>query len=136
MHQASKWRDFYDSWLNKYNGTFHIVHYENLKNNLRMELRKLATFLNQTVTEKDLDCVIWNQRGKYKRPSQPLKSDPYTPVMKEEINKYIKEIYTRLLQIEGNEAEVLKNINESKNLLQNLYQKIYQERTRKENPMH
>ena len=72
------WDWFYSTirWLS-FPGPLHIIRYEKLKTNLREELQNIIKFLNITVNEKMLDCVVENSEGSFHRKSSAINFDPY-----------------------------------------------------------
>ncbi|CAH1797677.1 unnamed protein product [Owenia fusiformis] len=65
--RSSYWLYHGVTWLAFPFGPIHIVRYEELKVNLKDELRKICIFLGHPVSEKTLDCVVQNAEGAYKR---------------------------------------------------------------------
>ena len=106
--QIPLWRNIYIHWLNDYNGPLYILHFENLKSNLKEELHKLAVFLNQNVTENDVGCVIANQLGNFKRKTDHTAGfDPFTEEMKQAVDDNIDIIYKCLIKREGKDADIM-----------------------------
>ena len=69
-----------NTYLLKSKKPVHVVRYENLKTDLRAELRKILTFLNRTISEKNLDCVERSTGEKWHRKKSDF--DPYSKMDK------------------------------------------------------
>ncbi|CAH1779561.1 unnamed protein product, partial [Owenia fusiformis] len=70
---------------------FIVIHYENLKQHLRHELRRLADFLNTSITNELLDCIECKSEGRHHRHSTE-KVDPFTLQQKLFLNNYITQL--------------------------------------------
>ncbi|XP_005987555.1 sialate:O-sulfotransferase 1 [Latimeria chalumnae] len=89
---ASWWGSHVLDWL-KYGKNLLIIHYEDLKRNLFQQLKLMMEFLNVTVSEDRLLCVESNKDGNFKRSVVKQRDfDPFTPEMKDLINRYIREV--------------------------------------------
>ncbi|XP_043910200.1 WSC domain-containing protein 1 [Protopterus annectens] len=88
---ASWWTSHVLDWL-KYGKHLLIIHYEDLKRNLFQQLKLMMEFLNVTVSDDRLLCVENNKDGNFKRSGLKKDFDPFTPEMKDLINKYIKAV--------------------------------------------
>ena len=62
-----KWSRFMLHWFVTFTGHKHIVLYENLKNDLLNEIRKVANFLELPPIPEGVECLKWNRDGKFKR---------------------------------------------------------------------
>ena len=51
-----------------------LIVYEDLKANLKLNLRRIADFVNVTASEEDLDCVVHNSEGNYHRVPAKVKA--------------------------------------------------------------
>lgn len=69
-----------------------MVHYEDLRSNLKPNLEKMLRFLQVPLDNDRILCTISSPDGKYKRPAakKKLNFDPYTDEMKEYISLYVK----------------------------------------------
>ena len=76
---VNKYLRFNQCWLQS-KKPLHVVRYEKLKTDLRAELRKILTFLNQTISERNLDCVERSTGEKWHRKKSDF--DPYSKVDK------------------------------------------------------
>lgn len=86
---APLWASLLLDWLN-YGKKIHMVFYEDLKRDPITQLRGIIHFLGLEVSEERLLCLESQLEGKFKRPNtQKLDYDPFTPAMKEQINKLI-----------------------------------------------
>ena len=55
-------------WLENFNPQhLLVVSYSQLVSDLRSQLKRMATFLNVTVTENDLNCSLQRREGIFKR---------------------------------------------------------------------
>ena len=81
------WDWFYSTirWLG-FPGPLYIIHYKNLKINLRNEVDKVLSFLNITISDEVLDCVVENSEGNYHRKSAVLTQNPYHKINRETID--------------------------------------------------
>ena len=73
-------------------------------------MRRLAVYLNQTVRTEDIECVLNNHKGKYKRKdrtSKLINYDYYNKQLKQRFDFYINEEYKELLPFEGKKADIL-----------------------------
>ena len=67
---AVSWSQHVQLWLGPRtpNGaTVLVVKYENLKTDLRTELKKMMSYLEYPVTEEDLDCTINSNTNTFRR---------------------------------------------------------------------
>ncbi|XP_054857655.1 WSC domain-containing protein 1 [Eublepharis macularius] len=86
---ASWWASHVLDWL-KYGKHLLVIHYEDLKESLLPQLKKMVGFLNISVSEDRLLCVENNRDGNFKRSGANQKRfEPFTKEMKDLINKYI-----------------------------------------------
>ena len=51
------WEAFYKYWLGKYPGEKLVVHYENLKQDTRAQVRRMTEFVGVPVTDAVLKCT-------------------------------------------------------------------------------
>ncbi|CAH1797678.1 unnamed protein product [Owenia fusiformis] len=66
-YSGSKWLYNVMVWLVYPFGPVHVVRYEDLKSNLKDEMRKICIFLGHPASEETLDCVVRNSEGAYRR---------------------------------------------------------------------
>ncbi|XP_045165965.2 uncharacterized protein LOC123529629 [Mercenaria mercenaria] len=59
--------------IRKFKGPVHVVQYERLQSDMARELRKLATFFNLSVSDKDIDCTVKLQEGNFHRKTNEAK---------------------------------------------------------------
>ncbi|XP_058014697.1 sialate:O-sulfotransferase 2 isoform X3 [Ahaetulla prasina] len=79
-------------WL-KFGKKVLVVHFEDLKQDLFVQLKRMVSLLGITVHEDRLLCVEGQKDGNFKRSGlRKLEYDPYTPEMKKMINGYIKTV--------------------------------------------
>ncbi|XP_071849045.1 sialate:O-sulfotransferase 2-like [Apostichopus japonicus] len=102
--QGTEWIDFVTgksrTWTNtalnflQYNKNVLVVHYEDLRSNLKPNLEKMLRFLKVKIDPNRVLCTISSPDGKYKRPAakQKLSFDPFTDEMKEYVSLYIKAV--------------------------------------------
>ncbi|XP_068616896.1 sialate:O-sulfotransferase 2-like [Brachionichthys hirsutus] len=97
---APKWNSQILSWLN-YGKNVKVVHYEDLKKNLRCQLREIVQFLGLKDSEERLLCVEGQKEGTFKRSNQGnLAYNPYTPQMQANINELIRRVDAALKEKE------------------------------------
>lgn len=68
------------------------MYYENLKENLEFELRRMLKFLEVDPDEERIACTLAYPEGKFKRKKKERKFDPFTKELTEEINGHIRNI--------------------------------------------
>ncbi|XP_039218701.1 WSC domain-containing protein 2 isoform X4 [Crotalus tigris] len=79
-------------WL-KFGKEVVVVHFEDLKKDLFVQLKRMVSLLGAAVHEDRLLCVEGQKDGNFKRSGlRKLEYDPYTPEMKKMINGYIKTV--------------------------------------------
>lgn len=79
-------------WL-KFGKEVVVVHFEDLKQDLFVQLKRMVSLLGVAVHEDRLLCVEGQKDGNFKRSGlRKLEYDPYTPEMKKMINSYIKTV--------------------------------------------
>ncbi|XP_013909609.1 PREDICTED: WSC domain-containing protein 2 [Thamnophis sirtalis] len=79
-------------WL-KFGKKVLVVHFEDLKQDLFVQLKRMVSLLGTAVHEDRLLCVEGQKDGNFKRSGlRKLEYDPYTPEMKKMINGYIKTV--------------------------------------------
>ncbi|KAL4237963.1 hypothetical protein ACF0H5_002673 [Mactra antiquata] len=53
--------------INEFRGPVYVIQYDELKRNMKEELKKLAVFLDVEVTPRDIDCTAKLQEGNFHR---------------------------------------------------------------------
>ena len=75
----------------------HIVRYENLKENLGLEMEKLMSFLNLEFDKSVESCVVEKQEGSFKRPSSKIDYNKFlTKSQSEDVEKTRNIVYKKL----------------------------------------
>ena len=74
-----KWLLFHIYWLNR-GIKMLVVHFEDLRSNQEQQLRRVMRFLNRTLTDKVLNCVLQHP-GKF-RPHKYNVDNPYETIDK------------------------------------------------------
>nr|XP_034975592.1 WSC domain-containing protein 2 [Zootoca vivipara] len=93
---APWWATHTLDWL-KYGKNVLVVHFEDLKQDLFIQLKRMVSLLGITVLEDRLLCVEGQKDGNFKRSGlRKLEYDPYTLEMRKLINGYIKTVDTAL----------------------------------------
>ncbi|XP_008115546.2 sialate:O-sulfotransferase 2 isoform X1 [Anolis carolinensis] len=93
---APWWATHTLDWL-KYGKRVLVVHFEDLKHDLFIQLKRMVGLLGIAVLEDRLLCVEGQKDGNFKRSGlRKLEYDPYTPEMRKTINGYIKTVDTAL----------------------------------------
>uniref|UniRef100_UPI0010A05B52 WSC domain-containing protein 2-like n=1 Tax=Podarcis muralis TaxID=64176 RepID=UPI0010A05B52 len=93
---APWWATHTLDWL-KYGKSVLVVHFEDLKQDLFIQLKRMVSLLGIAVLEDRLLCVEGQKDGNFKRSGlRKLEYDPYTLEMRKLINGYIKTVDTAL----------------------------------------
>ena len=89
VRSAYRWVSLYNYWLSP---TLPlpvlVVQYEDMVNNLEVELKRMLQFLDIEYSEEDVACVLANPYGRFKR-SKHIDFDPYTSQQSKLIKKYV-----------------------------------------------
>ncbi|XP_061585126.1 sialate:O-sulfotransferase 2 [Cololabis saira] len=89
---APWWASHTLDWLT-YGKKVNVVHFEDLKRDLFSKLKGMVQFLDLNVSEDRLLCVEGQKDGNFKRSGlRKLEYDPYTPEMRENIDKLIRTV--------------------------------------------
>ncbi|XP_026877177.2 WSC domain-containing protein 1 isoform X1 [Electrophorus electricus] len=89
---ASWWASHALAWL-KYSRRLLVLHYEELREDLRPRLKLVAAFLNASVSEGRLLCAASNRDGHFKRSAAlRLADDPFTLDMRTRIDGYVRAV--------------------------------------------
>ncbi|NXP04330.1 WSCD2 protein, partial [Thinocorus orbignyianus] len=93
---APWWATHTLDWL-RYGKKVLVVHFEDLKRDLFIQLQRMVGLLGITACEDRLLCVEGQKDGNFKRSGlRKLEYDPYTPEMRKMISGYIKTVDTAL----------------------------------------
>jgi len=95
----NNWQEFYTSYYDNYQSEnqLHIVRYENLKENLGLEMEKLMNFLNLEFDKSVESCVVEKQEGSFKRPSSNIDYKKFlTKSQSEDVEKTRNIVYKKL----------------------------------------
>ncbi|KAM6377345.1 sialate:O-sulfotransferase 2 [Pluvialis apricaria] len=93
---APWWATHTLDWL-RYGKKVLVVHFEDLKQDLFVQLQRMVGLLGITACEDRLLCVEGQKDGNFKRSGlRKLEYDPYTPEMRKMISAYIKTVDTAL----------------------------------------
>ncbi|KAF1447842.1 WSCD2 protein, partial [Pygoscelis papua] len=93
---APWWATHTLDWL-RYGKKVLVVHFEDLKRDLFVQLQRMVGLLGITACEDRLLCVEGQKDGNFKRSGlRKLEYDPYTPEMRKMISGYIKMVDTAL----------------------------------------
>ncbi|NXC35133.1 WSCD2 protein, partial [Campylorhamphus procurvoides] len=93
---APWWATHTLDWL-RYGKKVLVVHFEDLKRDLFVQLQRMVGLLGIAACEDRLLCVEGQKDGNFKRSGlRKLEYDPYTPEMREMISGYIKTVDTAL----------------------------------------
>ncbi|XP_060106065.1 sialate:O-sulfotransferase 2 [Heteronotia binoei] len=89
---APWWATHTIDWL-KYGKNVLVVHFEDLKRDLFVQLKRMVSLLDITVLQDRLLCVEGQKDGNFKRSGlRKLEYDPYTPEMRKTIGGYIRTV--------------------------------------------
>ena len=64
---ADRWLKFHRQWLIDFKFPLLLVKYENMKSDLGTEILRILGFLDFTVTDAQLQCVLEEQEGQFHR---------------------------------------------------------------------
>ncbi|NXS98023.1 WSCD2 protein, partial [Jacana jacana] len=93
---APWWATHTLDWL-RYGKKVLVVHFEDLKRDLFVQLQRMVGLLGISACEDRLLCVEGQKDGNFKRSGlRKLEYDPYTPEMRKMISGYIKTVDTAL----------------------------------------
>ncbi|KAM9259610.1 sialate:O-sulfotransferase 2 [Cariama cristata] len=93
---APWWATHTLDWL-RYGKKVLVVHFEDLKRDLFIQLQRMVGLLGITACEDRLLCVEGQKDGNFKRSGlRKLEYDPYTPEMRKMISGYIRTVDTAL----------------------------------------
>ncbi|NXF48192.1 WSCD2 protein, partial [Oceanites oceanicus] len=93
---APWWATHTLDWL-RYGKKVLVVHFEDLKRDLFVQLQRMVGLLGIAACEDRLLCVEGQKDGNFKRSGlRKLEYDPYTPEMRKTISGYIKMVDTAL----------------------------------------
>nr|XP_020657581.1 WSC domain-containing protein 2 [Pogona vitticeps] len=89
---APWWATHTLDWL-KFGKRVLVVHFEDLKRDLFVQLKRMVSLLGTPVQEDRLLCVEGQKDGNFKRSGlRKLEYDPYTPEMRRTIDGYIRTV--------------------------------------------
>ncbi|XP_026996476.1 WSC domain-containing protein 2 isoform X2 [Tachysurus fulvidraco] len=89
---APWWASHTLDWL-QYGKNVHLVHFEELKQDLFSQLKRMVVFLGLKVSEDRLLCVVAQKDGNFKRSGlRKLEYDPYTPEMRQKIDDLVRSV--------------------------------------------
>ncbi|NXY38558.1 WSCD2 protein, partial [Pomatorhinus ruficollis] len=89
---APWWATHTLDWL-RYGKKVLVVHFEDLKRDLFVQLQRMVALLGVTACEDRLLCVEGQKDGNFKRSGlRKLEYDPYTPEMRKTIGGYIRTV--------------------------------------------
>lgn len=93
---APWWASHTLDWL-KFGKRVHVVHFEALKSELFIHLKKVVVFLGLEPSDDRLLCVEGQKDGNFKRSGlRKLEYNPYTPEMRATIDGLIKTVDSAL----------------------------------------
>lgn len=93
---APWWATHTLDWL-RYGKKVLVVHFEDLKRDLFVQLQRMVGLLGIAACEDRLLCVEGQKDGNFKRSGlRKLEYDPYTPEMRKVISGYIRTVDTAL----------------------------------------
>ena len=74
-------------WLQNFKGPLLITFYQDLKENLKFELKRICDFLDVEIREANMECAMSRKDGIFRRPRQDLTFDPFDKSMKLFLNE-------------------------------------------------
>lgn len=76
MEKISGWGRMYSDWIDNFpRDKLLILSYAQLVSDLPGQLTRLATFLKVSLTEAEIDCVVTNSKGVFRREKKKQKTD-------------------------------------------------------------
>lgn len=102
------WRAHNLEWAELYSGRVHIVHFNDLIDNLEKTLRGILKFIDHTIDENLLECALSKSKGLFKRKKPPIHFFYYTEIMKDWLDQVKKFVYKRIAKFAAMENEILK----------------------------
>ncbi|XP_006814420.1 sialate:O-sulfotransferase 1-like [Saccoglossus kowalevskii] len=100
---SSEWESQISQWLLFHERPLILVRYEDMKDNPIYELRKISNFLNMTLEDRRVACVVKNLEGRFHRPDDHNKFlgfNPFTEEMHKDIEERIERV-NDLLEVRG-----------------------------------
>ena len=117
--KTESWKAFHTYWLGEYPGEKIVVHYENLKQDIGVQARRMAQFLRVSVTDEVINCTVESSVGSHRRLHTKNEDalNKFTHEMLHNINEavvYLKKItdeefpdvYTKLLKQNYNRSRL------------------------------
>ena len=88
---TQSWEAFHTYWLGEYSGDLIVVHYEDLVQDIVLQLRRIAEFVSVPVTDTVMTCTSESSGGKHQRlhTKHEDRQNKFTPEMLQEINKVL-----------------------------------------------
>ena len=99
LNDTIKYLKFHKYWLSEQKGKVLVLFYKNLQKDLRRNLLEIATFLNFTVTNDIVECVLQNSEGKFHRKKPVEEIDVTYETLTEESRKEVELTYKKVLEL-------------------------------------
>ncbi|XP_013402580.1 WSC domain-containing protein 2 [Lingula anatina] len=88
--EAKRWLMFNLDWLHLFEKPLMVLAYSDLLKNTHDTVVRLTKFLNISVTEERIQCVLENSQGKFQRYARKvIDFDPYNKSMRRKIDAYL-----------------------------------------------
>ena len=68
-------------WINNFEGPILTIFYEDLCENVELEIMRMLNFLDVTVSQRTIECVLARKDGVYKRVKKKSQDDVFGPNM-------------------------------------------------------
>jgi len=94
--KAASWLNFYTDWLEgNPSENILVLHYENIRQNLKHSIRKIVNFLGYREHVGRIACTMEHQTGHFKRKHGET-DDPFTSAQKELVAESVRKLNTVL----------------------------------------
>ena len=99
-YSVKRYEKMYTYWLNQESIQLLIIHYEDLKNNLLEELKRISDFLGSDTDREIMNCVKQNAEGSFHRQKIEHKSKNFLyDILNRSVTNKMKITYSRVLEM-------------------------------------
>ena len=104
----SVYEKMYTYWLNEENIQLLIIHYEDLKNNLLEELKRMSDFLGFDTDREIMNCVKQSVGGSFHRQKIEHKSKNFLyDILNRSVTNKMQIIYSHVLEMMDNRKALM-----------------------------